>query len=66
MLFLFLTALLLADALRLLLFGILKLLFFLLLLALLLLFGFQMWHLWLVALPMAYGSVKLFGQRQQP
>jgi hypothetical protein len=25
-----------------------------------------MWHLWLVALPMAYGSVKLFGQRQQP
>ena len=66
MLFLLLTVLLVVDALRILVFGILKLLFFLALLALLLLFGFLTWYLWLVALPLAYAGVKLFGRRHQP
>lgn len=65
MLFLLLTALLLADALRLLLFRTLQLLFFGALLALLLLFGFLTWHLWLAVLPPAYAGVKLFGRKQR-
>ena len=66
MLFLLLTALLLVDALGLLVFRTLKLLFFLALLALLLLFGFLTWYLWLVTLPVAYAGVKLFGRKQRP
>ena len=62
--FLLLTVLLAVDALGLLVFRTLKLLFFLALLALLLLFGFLTWHLWLVALPLAYAGVKVFGRRQ--
>jgi hypothetical protein len=37
-------------------------LFFLVLLALMLLFGFLTWYLWLLALPAAYAGVKLFGR----
>ncbi len=59
------TALLLVDALCRLLFETLKLLFFGVLLALLFLFGFLTWHLWLLALPMAYVGVKLFDRKQQ-
>ena len=40
----------------------LKFLFFLVLLALMLLFGFLTWYLWLLALPVAYAGVKLFGR----
>lgn len=61
--FLLLIALLLVDALRLLVFRTLKLLFFLALLALLLLFGYLTWYLWLVVLPLAYAGVRLFGRR---
>ncbi len=42
---------------------LLQLLFFVALLALIILFNCLTWTLWLVALPLAYAGVKLFGRR---